>query len=171
MNIFVMFLLVYPAMIVTHELGHYLAAIWIGAKVKEVCFGAGCAIHSWMMSGTIFTVRLFPVSGYTMMKPEPENCRRRVERRKIFCRKPLGKRILVYTAGSAANILCGAAIKAVLIALPGIGFAYELRYTMHVFLMAGVWNLVPLPKTDGERIFELIVEGIFCSMKENKGSC
>ena len=168
MNIYLVFLLTYPFVVVTHELGHYFVARWIGAKVKEVCFGAGRTVYSWTMGETVFKIRLFPISGYTLMKSKKENCRRRAARRETFSSKPAGKRILVYAAGSAANMLCAAVIWAALSCWPSLRDINTLRYVMITFQLAGVWSLVPFLKTDGERILELIVEGIFRRMKENR---
>lgn len=60
--------------IFVHELGHYLAARWAGAKVETFSIGIGPRLFGWRRGDTMFQVAALPLGGYVKLAgeyPEP----------------------------------------------------------------------------------------------------
>ena len=54
--------------IFVHELGHFLAARWRGAKVERFSIGFGPAIVSWRgRDGVEYRLAWFPLGGYVLL--------------------------------------------------------------------------------------------------------
>ena len=66
-------LLVFGAVILVHELGHFLAARHCGIHVEEFSIGFGPKIFQRKRGGTTYTLRLFPLGGYNLFSPLPED--------------------------------------------------------------------------------------------------
>lgn len=65
-------LLVFGAVILVHELGHFLAARHCGIHVEEFSIGFGPKILQRRRGSTTYTLRLFPLGGYNLFSPLPE---------------------------------------------------------------------------------------------------
>ncbi len=65
-------LLVFGVLIFVHELGHFLAARACGVDILEFAIGMGPKIFSKKSkkSGTVYSLRLFPIGGYVSMLGE-----------------------------------------------------------------------------------------------------
>ena len=85
-----------------HEIGHALAAAWLGWRVCRIEIGLGPPILRFAVRGVPVDVKLFPVAGYVIPAP------RSLESARI-------KNALVYFAGPAAEL----AVVAVLVAVVG----------------------------------------------------
>ena len=59
-------LLVFGAVILVHELGHFLAARHCGIHVEEFSIGFGPKIFQRRRGSTTYTLRLFPLGGYNL---------------------------------------------------------------------------------------------------------
>ena len=66
-------LLVFGAVILVHELGHFLAARHCGIHVEEFSIGFGPKIFQRRRGSTTYTLRLFPLGGYNLFSPLPED--------------------------------------------------------------------------------------------------
>ena len=66
-------LLVFGAVILVHELGHFLAARHCGIHVEEFSIGFGPRIFQRRRGSTTYTLRLFPLGGYNLFSPLPED--------------------------------------------------------------------------------------------------
>lgn len=66
-------LLVFGAVILVHELGHFLAARHCGIYVEEFSIGFGPKIFQRRRGSTTYTLRLFPLGGYNLFSPLPED--------------------------------------------------------------------------------------------------
>ena len=62
-------LLVFGAVILVHELGHFLAARHCGIQVEEFSIGFGPKIFQRRRGSTTYTLRLFPLGGYNLFSP------------------------------------------------------------------------------------------------------
>ena len=99
--------------IIVHELGHFLAAIWTGMKVDRFSvFGIGPSIlklGTWR--GTEFVIGAIPFGAYVLihgMEPEDPDAPPRPaarERSSNFRDKPLWARMTVIAGGPVANYL------------------------------------------------------------------
>jgi len=56
--------------IFVHELGHYLAARWAGAKVDTFSIGMGPKLFGWRRGDTLFQVAALPLGGYVKLAGE-----------------------------------------------------------------------------------------------------
>lgn len=65
-------LLVFGAVILVHELGHFLAARHCGIHVEEFSIGFGPKIWQRRKGSTLYTLRLLPLGGYNLFAPLPE---------------------------------------------------------------------------------------------------
>ncbi len=61
------FLISLSVIIVIHELGHYLAARWMGVHVEVFSLGYGRRLFGKRIAGTDFRVSAFPLGGYAKM--------------------------------------------------------------------------------------------------------
>ncbi len=112
-------LLAFSFLIITHELGHFMAARWAGINVLEFSIGMGPKLFAIKRGGTKYTLRLLPLGGYVRMEDEidgmsleeDENMppREEIDRTELtgisFQDAPIFKRWVVLFAGSAMNLL------------------------------------------------------------------
>jgi regulator of sigma E protease len=103
-------------LIVSHELGHFLAAKAVGIKVHEFAIGMGPKIFVHKGKETLFTLRILPIGGYNRMagmEPDDEDHPRG------FNKKSVGKRSFVIFAGSFMNFVL--ALLIFIIVFTGLG--------------------------------------------------
>jgi regulator of sigma E protease len=96
-------LLVFGALVFVHEFGHFIVAKLSGIKVTEFALGMGPAIISRKRGETLYTVRIFPIGGFTAFEGDEEES----ADPRAFNREKRWKRALVLIAGSAMNLLLG----------------------------------------------------------------
>ena len=106
-------LLVLNALILVHEVGHYMAARWAGVTVKEFAIGMGPKLFSRVCGGIRYSVRALPIGGFVLMAGEDEAS----EDANAITRKPRWKRLIVLASGSLMNLLVGFIITAVMVSL------------------------------------------------------
>jgi len=90
--------------IFVHELGHFLLAKRIGAKVDVFSVGFGPKIIGFVRGGTDYRLSLLPLGGYVKIKGQGVGVEKS-ESPDDFERKPVGKRMQVLFAGVAMNFL------------------------------------------------------------------
>ena len=83
-------------LIILHELGHFLAAKWMGIPIARFSVGLGPKVWGFKMGGTEYWLSMIPCGGYVMPAMKDEEA---------FDKIPLKRRILFLLAGPAANIL------------------------------------------------------------------
>jgi regulator of sigma E protease len=88
------------ALIVVHELGHYITAKMFGVKVLEAGLGYPPRAWGFTWRGTIYSVNWLPLGGFVRLLGEedpsdPES----------LAAQPAWKRLIVLAAGSGMNIL------------------------------------------------------------------
>jgi regulator of sigma E protease len=101
------FALVLGILIITHELGHYLVARWIGVKVLRFSVGFGRVMWSRRLGrdGTEWAIRLFPLGGYVTMLDEREGAVPPEEASRTFNQQSVYRRMAIVAAGPLANFL------------------------------------------------------------------
>ena len=104
-------LLFFGLIIMTHELGHFLAAKLFKVKVNEFSVGMGPAIFKKKKKETQYSIRLLPVGGYVAMEGEEESS----DDPNAFNNKPAWKRGIILLAGAFVNLLTGVIIMAVIL--------------------------------------------------------
>lgn len=105
--------LVFSAVIVIHELGHFLTAKISGIRVNEFSLGMGPQLLHFQKGETTYSIRLLPVGGYVSMEGEDEAS----EDPRSFQRAPVSRRILVTVAGAVMNLLLGFVVLLVVVCM------------------------------------------------------
>ncbi|MDE6181903.1 MAG: RIP metalloprotease RseP [Eubacteriales bacterium] len=67
---YLIMLIMFCAIIVIHEYGHFIAAKKSGVFVEEFAIGMGPKLWGKEKEGTLYSIRLFPIGGYCKMKDE-----------------------------------------------------------------------------------------------------
>ena len=67
---FVLFILIFGVVVISHEFGHYLIAKANGIHVVEFAIGMGPTIFSWKKRETKYSVKLLPLGGACMFEGE-----------------------------------------------------------------------------------------------------
>ncbi len=105
-----LFILVIGILTFVHELGHFLAAKAVGAKVFEFALGFGPKLISKKIGETEYSIRLLPLGGYVKIlgdgDPGEEKIKKGDEKRDLS-KKPKWQQIIVMVAGVTMNILLG----------------------------------------------------------------
>jgi regulator of sigma E protease len=133
------FLLVLGAVVIVHELGHFLAARALGIKVETFSVGFGREIAGFHdKSGTRWRLAWVPLGGYVKFKgdesiasmPSAEQLETLTpsEREGNFHTAPIWRRTLIVLAGPFANFLLGVVIFAGMALATGIVYQ-EARIT------------------------------------------
>ncbi|MBL8770161.1 MAG: RIP metalloprotease RseP [Phenylobacterium sp.] len=132
------FLLVLGVVVTVHELGHYLAAKWLGTKIDRFSIGFGSAIAHWKdKDGVDWRIGWLPIGGYVRfsgddnaasipdaddlasMRRELVEAGRGAEIDRYFHFKPIWQRAVIVAAGPTANFLLAIAIFATILASLG----------------------------------------------------
>lgn len=95
-------------LIFVHELGHFMAAKWAGAKVEKFSLGFDPTIKgfrmkliSWRWGETEYVIGLVPFGGY--VKPGEDEETKTGE----FTNQPPMKRAIIFAAGAVMNLIFG----------------------------------------------------------------
>ena len=120
------FLVVLGVLVFVHELGHYLAARWVGVHVEVFSIGFGKAIATWRdRVGTVWKLAWLPLGGYVKLHGQErlEDATPEVRASWIpgrtFHTKAVWARAIVVAAGPIANFLLAMVLFAALFAVAG----------------------------------------------------
>jgi membrane-associated protease RseP (regulator of RpoE activity) len=109
------------AMVMLHELGHFLTAKWAGMKVTEFFFGFGPRLWSVRKGETEYGVKAIPVGGYVRIigmhnleEVDP------ADEPRTYRQKPYWRRMSVALAGSTMHFLIAFVLLYVVVAFVGI---------------------------------------------------
>lgn len=119
MSVFIV-ILVLSILVIIHEIGHLLAAMWAKIKVEE--FGLGyppkvVKLFSW--KEVPFTINAIPFGGFVRMQGEDEEPGKPVKAGD-FLSASLVKRAIVIVAGVVMNFLFGIIILSIVYTITGI---------------------------------------------------
>lgn len=96
-------ILIFSAIILIHELGHFITAKLSGITIHEFSLGMGPAIYKFKAPKVTYSIRLFPIGGYVAMEGEDSES----NDENAFSKKPIWKRMIVILAGAFMNLLLG----------------------------------------------------------------
>ncbi|MDQ5823220.1 MAG: RIP metalloprotease RseP [Chloroflexota bacterium] len=88
-------------LIVVHELGHFLTAIWLGIKVEEFGIGFPPRLFAIRRNGIDYSLNWLPIGGFVKITGENGDS----DDPRSFGKAPAWKRIIVLAAGSTMNLL------------------------------------------------------------------
>ncbi|MDI3472585.1 MAG: regulator of sigma protease [Thermotogaceae bacterium] len=102
-------LLILTALIMVHELGHFIAAKIFGVQILEFAIGMGPKIFSVKRKGIDYRINIFPIGGYVRLAGEDVSGIEdtSVEKDKLLYEKPAWQRLMISLAGPLASILTG----------------------------------------------------------------
>lgn len=94
-------ILVFSALILIHEFGHFIVAKSVGMKVNEFSLGMGPKLAGVKKGETEYNLRAIPIGGF--IRPEGEDTES--EDPRAFGNKPLWARASVVAAGPISNFI------------------------------------------------------------------
>jgi regulator of sigma E protease len=97
-------------LIVVHELGHFLTAIWLGIKVEEFGIGFPPRMFAIRRRGIDYSINWLPIGGFVKITGENGDS----DDPRSFGKAPAWKRIIVLAAGSFMNLVLAIIIFAVM---------------------------------------------------------
>ncbi|WP_455379663.1 RIP metalloprotease RseP [Petrachloros mirabilis] len=100
------FLVVLGVLVAFHELGHFLAARWVGVKVLKFSLGFGPKLFGRQMGETEYLLSAIPLGGYVKLFGEEETEAITAEdRRRSFAHQGLWGKVLIVAAGPGFNFI------------------------------------------------------------------
>jgi len=103
---FLAFLFVLGALVLVHELGHFLVAKLLGIRVLVFSFGFGPKLIKARLGETEYAISLFPLGGYVkLLGEEAEEEIPPQEKARSFVFRPLWQKALVVGAGPLSNLI------------------------------------------------------------------
>ncbi|MFO0773995.1 MAG: RIP metalloprotease RseP [Nitrospiraceae bacterium] len=100
------FLVVLGVLVAFHELGHFLAARWVGVKVLKFSLGFGPRLFSRQAGETEYLLSAIPLGGYVKLFGEEEaEALTPDDRRRSFVHQDLWKKMLIVAAGPGFNFI------------------------------------------------------------------
>jgi regulator of sigma E protease len=123
-------------LIFLHELGHYLAARWIGARVLVFSLGFGPRVLGFRRGATDYRLSLIPLGGYVAVAGQDPGDLRFAGAESLQ-HKSVGQRALFFSGGVVMNLLFA------LIAFPiafGSGVSFPAPVIGHVEHGGGAWE-------------------------------
>lgn len=103
---FLFFFAIIAALILSHELGHFLAAKKTGVKVEEFGFGFPPRILKWKKGETTYSFNFFPIGGFVKILGENgEEDISDKEKKESFYFKSASVKAFIISAGILFNLL------------------------------------------------------------------
>jgi len=100
------FLVVLGILVAFHELGHFLAARWVGVKVLKFSLGFGPKIFGRQVGETEYLLSAVPLGGYVKLFGEEETeAITAEERKRSFAHQGLWGKVLIVAAGPGFNFI------------------------------------------------------------------
>jgi len=101
----------FSLVIFVHELGHFLAAKWAGVRVERFAIGFGTELFGFTWGETRYSFNVLPLGGYVKMLGQEDFVVDKSGELKVkddpdsFSNKPVGKRMVIISAGVIMNLL------------------------------------------------------------------
>lgn len=100
------FLVVLGVLVAFHELGHFLAARWVGVKVLKFSLGFGPKILGRQVGETEYLLSAIPLGGYVKLFGEDETeAATPEERKRSFAHQGIWGKVLIVAAGPGFNFI------------------------------------------------------------------
>lgn len=104
--------LIFIALIIIHEFGHFIAAKILGVRVNEFAVGFGPKLFSKKVGETVYKANLIPLGGYCAMEGEDSTS----SDPKAFCNKAAWRRFIIVIMGATFNLILGFVLVAAVLA-------------------------------------------------------
>ena len=97
--------LILGVLVFVHELGHFLAAKWLGVRVLSFSIGMGPRVFGFRRGDTDYRLSLLPLGGYVRMAGDTTEGEDRTGAPDEFLEKAWWARAIISVAGPAANFV------------------------------------------------------------------
>lgn len=102
---FILFILILTVLIFIHELGHFLAAKWVGMKVEEFSIGFfNPILYSKKIGDTQYSIRAMLLGGYVKILGENNGEGSTITDPRAFSNRPWWQQAVVLVAGVTMNL-------------------------------------------------------------------
>lgn len=104
----------FSLVIFVHELGHFMAAKWAGVRVERFAIGFGKELIGFTRGETRYSFNILPLGGFVKMLGQEDFVVDKSGELKVkedprsFTSKPIGKRMIIVSAGVVMNLLFAA---------------------------------------------------------------
>lgn len=115
----IVFLITLLVLILSHELGHFLAARKFDIKVSEFGFGIPPRVWGKKIGETLVSLNWLPFGGFVKLLGEDETDEKVLRSPRSFAAKGVGQRIAVVVAGVVMNLLLAATLFWIVLAFQG----------------------------------------------------
>lgn len=107
---------VFSFLVIIHELGHFLAARWMGVRVEKFSIGFPPTIYSRMIGDTKFSISAIPLGGYVKMAGFIDESMDTKETGQPyeFSSKPVWRRVVIIIAGVIMNLILAITVMGIL---------------------------------------------------------
>lgn len=97
----------FGVLVFVHELGHFLAAKWVGVRVEVFSIGFGPRIFGFVRGATEYRLSALPLGGYVKMlgQDDADPNTPRTQSSDDFRNKSVGGRVLILIAGVVMNTI------------------------------------------------------------------
>jgi len=102
----------------THELGHFLTALWHKIPVEEFAMGMGPLLFSRERGGIRYSLRLLPIGAFVRLVGDEES--KDEEARTVYQAIPVGRRIAMTFAGPFFNFILALCIFSLICIFNGV---------------------------------------------------
>lgn len=151
---FILFLLIFCVVVISHEFGHFLVAKLNGIHVVEFSVGMGPTLLSFDKGDTKYSLKLLPLGGACMFEGEDGmNMQEEGETDGSFTKANVWARIATVFAGPLFNFIIGVIIAMIMVSL--------IQITLPVIRVAESGAAVEAGLQDGDRIVALNGEKVY----------
>jgi len=160
---FVVAILYFGFLILSHELGHFSAARAFRVQVNEFSIGMGPRLlkHKNKKSGTLYSLKAVPFGGSVLMDEDEDAG----DNPRAFNNQKAWKRFCILVAGALVNLICGVVIMGVLVGvMPRVMSTRVGKFDEGAISNArGLQTGDRIVKVDGKRVFSSIDVGFLFS--------
>ncbi len=151
---FILFLLIFCVLVVSHEFGHFIVAKMNGIHVVEFSVGMGPTLISFDKGDTKYSLKLLPLGGACMFEGEDGlNMQTEGETEGSFTQANVWARIATVFAGPLFNFIIGVIIAMIMVSL--------IQITLPVIRVAEDGAAIEAGLQDGDRIVALNGEKVY----------
>jgi regulator of sigma E protease len=115
----IVFILTLGILVISHELGHFLAAKKFGIKVLEFGFGIPPRVWGKKIGETVWSLNWLPIGGFVRLLGEDDVDKEVLEDKRSFAYQPAWQRIIVVVAGVCMNLLLAVILFSIVLAAQG----------------------------------------------------
>jgi regulator of sigma E protease len=101
----VVFLVIFSALILIHELGHFMAAKRAGVKVEEFGFGLPPRMFGVKRGETLYSFNWIPFGGFVRMLGEDDSSKEAMSSKRSYSNQPFRVQAWIVCAGVIMNLL------------------------------------------------------------------